>query len=455
MALHGNTKLELIRDGKVIKRIEKHNDITSWVQNVIGSGNFQYRADPSKLIPIKQFFDGCLLTDKVNDASTMMIAGNSEVTAQAGNDSYTGSGNLKRGSFNTVESGAIAGGFRFVWDWNTSQGNGAIASVCLTRSQIGKAHYLSDGLPEASGGVIDFLHYQQSSSISKLFSQMTIIDYEKEIAYKVDYSSGTITVDEYEVNTKRLHLLGAQDEYILKETHSISQTVNNFSYSTASASYTGNKIHLITFSGNTLNDYSIDTTSWTVSATTHTYSGANFSSIGSGYVCLSKDAMPIIGDYIYGLGSSCTKIIKANLLGNNDADVTAYDNPLYGVLSRVDYSNGACVILPNGDWYKFNGEIQNSTNDYFTSAIYAHNSNFYVVRHDFTFDRCFGVGINSNNYGTQVWNATHSDGSSERRTRALTTMFPYVSTVNNLEEAVTKDITMYMKLTYEITEVST
>lgn len=453
MALQGNTRLEFIRDGKVVKRIEKHNDITPFVQNVIGAGNFQYRADPSKLLPILQFFKGCLLTDEENVASTMMIAGNSEVTAQAGDDAYSGS-NLKRGSFNTVESGAIAGGYRLVWDWNTAQGNGRISSVCLTRGQLGKAEYLPNALPEAGGEVIDFLHYYQGSSVPEQFSRMTIIDYEKEIAYMVDYSSGIINVDEYAVNTKRLHLLGGQDEFILIDTHTISQTVSNFAYTTASASYTGDKIHLITFSGNTLNDYAIDTTAWTVTATTHTYTGANFTALTSGAYAITKDALPIIGDYIYGFSANNTKIIKANLLGNNDADVTEYDNPLASVLSRLDYSNGEGVILPNGDWYKLNGEKGNGTNDYLTSGIYFHNGNFHVIRHNYIPNRCFGIGIHANAYGTQIMNSAYSSGSNDRKTRALATMFPYVSTVNNLEEAVTKDVTMYMKLTYEITETA-
>lgn len=456
MALKGNTRLELIRAGKVIKRIEKHNDITPWVQNVLGAGNFQYRADLSKIMPIRQFFNGCLLTDKENNPSTMMIASDAEITAQAGNDSYTGVGNQKRGSFNTSESGAIAGGYRFVWDWLTNQGNGTIASVCLTRSQIGKAQYLSGALPDEGAEVIDWLHYSQGST-SAQFSRMTIIDYEKETAYKVSYESGTITVEEYAVNTKRLHLLGGADEFILQDTHDITQTVANYGTDRTSISYTGDKIHFITFTpnGDTLNDYAIDTTAWTVTAKTHTYTGAGFSYLnGNNYGALIKDALPIIGDYIYAIGggASMNKIIKANLLGNNDADVTAVDNPLASVLSRTDYSNGECVILPNGDWYKFNGEKGADNYDYLRAGLYFHNGEYYVIRHGFTPNRCFGVAINANAYGTQIVNATHSDGDSGRYIRGLASIFPYVSTVNNLEEAVTKDATMYMKLTYEITE---
>lgn len=451
MALQGNTRLELIRDGKVVKRIEKHNDITPYVQSVLGAGNFQYRADPSKLIPVLQFFKGCLLTDNENVASTMMMAGNSNVTAQAGDDSYTTGSNLKRGSFNANESGAIAGGYRLVFDWLTNQGNGQIRSVMLCRPQIGKAEYRTDALPEEGGEAMDFLHLTQGST-SAQFSKMTIIDYDREIAYNVSYSSGTITIDEYAVNTKRLHLLGGQDEFILKNTHTISQTVSNYSYNTTSVSYTGDKIHVISFSGNNLYDYSIDTTSWTVTATSHTYANASFSNLTAGnYGYLIKDAMPIIGNYLYALGSSYTKILKCNL--TNDADITAVDNPLNGAISRIDFCNGESIILPNGDWYKLNGE-KSASDTYTRAGIYYHNGVPYIMRHGYNVTRCFGVGIHGNAYGTQIVNATHSSGDTGRYIRGLATMFPYVSTVNNLEETVTKDVTMYMKLTYELTEVA-
>ncbi|MCQ4637014.1 hypothetical protein NE619_09750 [Anaerovorax odorimutans] len=39
---------------------------------------------------------------------------------------------IKRGSINKTESGEIENGYRFVWDFNTAQSNGRIASVALT-----------------------------------------------------------------------------------------------------------------------------------------------------------------------------------------------------------------------------------------------------------------------------------------------------------------------------------
>ena len=57
-------------------------------------------------------------------------------TAYASNDAYAGENN-RRGSFNASESGVVTGGYKFVWDFATNQGNGEIATVCLSNYRAG------------------------------------------------------------------------------------------------------------------------------------------------------------------------------------------------------------------------------------------------------------------------------------------------------------------------------
>lgn len=449
MALQGNTILTLSRDKDfkhIIKKIEKHNAITPWVQNAIGKGNFHAMMDGNNIMPIKQWFSGCLLTDHTNDALLQMIAGNSEVTAQAGNNSYTTGANLKRGSFNTNESGKIAGGYRFVWDWLTNQGNGQIASVCLTRHQMGIAEYYSSDTPADEAVInerVSFGDYYETDKTN--LGLCIVIDYAKKRGYSLSYDSGTITIGEYRISTDIVYLVDNRFSAELISTHTISQTVQQYSLSTASVSYTGDKLHLLTFQSNTGNlyDYSIDTTAWTVTATSHIYSGVSFTAFGNYRTVLPmKDALPIIGDYVYSFSNSNSKIVKCNLLGNNDADVTSYDNPWGDALD-----NGEGVVLANGDFYKFSRQEN-------TRCVYYHNGVFYKAKSIALGQNTSysAVGVQANAYGTQL--ITNYNGLTNISYARLTTMFPYVSTVNNLEETVTKDVTMYMKLTYELTEVA-
>ena len=45
---------------------------------------------------------------------------------------------VRRGSRNLTESKIIDGGYRFVWDFATSQANGTISAICLTNTLAGK-----------------------------------------------------------------------------------------------------------------------------------------------------------------------------------------------------------------------------------------------------------------------------------------------------------------------------
>lgn len=459
--LIGNTILEFAREKKVnnrikrevVKRVEKHNNITPWISDLLHQGNFYQLIEPTKMFPLSQYVNGCLLTDKANDASLSMIAGDSEITAQAGNDSYSGT-YAKRGTFNAIESGLITNGIRNVWDWGTAYGNGTIASVCCTRAEFGKTELgTTSAIPDSDavahvrlGGSGEGGWY---SSDANTLGKCQIIDFANERGYFVKYESGTITVEVYRVPTLHLHLTDARFNAELIETHTISQSVDNVDRRTWTVCFTGSTIHLITFQYNTgnLKDYAISLSDLdTVTVTSHTYSGVTFNYFNGTWRTDNyprKDCFLIIGNYLWGYSGN--KIVKCNLLGNNDADVTAYDNPL-GTLSEG--MNGPAIYLPNGDWYKAPYDSPSSVFE----TVYQHNGNFYRVR------MC-GMG-NGSDYGEYAQNVTgkgsviasmRSNWGTPTSGLNLYTFFPYVSTVNNLEEAVTKSADLTMKLTYEIT----
>ena len=459
----GNTILEFAREKKVnnkvkrdiVKRVEKHNNITPWISDLLHQGNYCQIIDPSKMLPLSQFVNGCLLTDKANDPTLSMIAGNSEITAQAGNDSYSGT-YAKRGTYNSIESGLITNGIRNVWDWGTSYGNGPIASVCCTRSEFGKTELGTTAAIPDTDAIASFIlggagSYGWYESDDNTLGRCQIIDYANERGYYVSYSSGTITIEVYRVPTLHLHLTDARFNAELIETHTISQTVDNWDCRSASISFTGSAIHILTWQRNTgnLKDYAISLSDLdTVTVTSHTYSGITFNDSYENWRTrgdVRKDILLIIGNYVWGLSGS--KIAKCNLLGNNDADVTVYDNPLGTVSGNA---NGSFVYLPNGDWYKTN--ISSNPPSSPVETIYQHNGNFYRV-----YAPRWGGASDSGGYAMNV-TGKGSVIASYRAYAAssiqLCTFFPYVSTVNNLEEAVTKSADLTMKLTYEITVAS-
>ena len=446
--LQGHAVLELMRNGQVVERQEKKNTITPWFSNVINRGNFNFMASPEKLLPLKQFFAGCLLTDKDNDASLSMIAHTSNVVAQASNNAYTGA-NLRRGSFNTNESGNVPGGYRFVWDWATSQGNGEIKSVCLTRAALGATDITSDfSAPDA-----DCLEYISDRWIrgTSIYGSL-ILDYEREKAFTVLYdgTSGAekIIIKEYYINTYRYHLTGAWGSAIsLINTHEIPQVITNYSRNDTSVSYTGDYFYIFRTAngGNVMDEYKIDIANWTITKTVHTYNGVSFARHSAYDNYLLKDIILVIDGYAYAYSYNNVKIYKINL--SNDADIVEFDNPLANVTSEIQY-NGPSILLPNGDWYKFSSLFSANL-----PAVYYHNGQFYRVRGNIISGNDWGEGtpsLQGNEYGTILATAI-SDDATNGQNYQLSAIYPYVSTVANISK-VTKTTDLTMKLTYTVAE---
>jgi len=448
--LVGIMRLQFSKHGKIVDEVVKKNNITGYDDGVLNEGNFDLMIDPDKLLPIVDaFYGGVILTDKANDPTLKMIAGDTNITAQASNDAYTGT-NLKRGSFNSNESGKLANGWRKVFDFGTSVGNGTIASVCLCRPRFGTVVLGTDSIP-SEGLANEVLHETNYSSLmAEAFQDLSIVDYDKEVGYKIGYSSGIITVTEYPVNTKSFLLSGGIFDVAGDGVaHEIEQTVKYFSNtSTASVSYTGNTIHLITFVENsgTVVDYAIDTTNWSCTATEHSYSGVNLQRIAiysaSVNTILRKDVMPIINGYMYAVSYDGTKMYKMNL--SNDADVTAYDIPA----TAMSYEqNGASVILPNGDFYKF---PTNAPSEYY-NCLYFHNNTFYRTR--FHNKYVFNNGLNANSFNNTGYGTILGIGTSNSYGRPfvrLDALFPYVSTVANLDSPRVKTPDLNAKVIYDL-----
>ncbi len=480
--LQGNTILEFAREKKVnnrikrdvVKRIEKHNTITPFVQDAITKGNFNMSIPNSAIMPLYQWFDGCVLTSAPNDPSLGMITHNSDVVACAGNTADAGSTDTRRGNANTSETADITGGRRFVWDWSTDRGNGLISSVGLTKSALAISEISETELPSDNPiNAILTSHTGGENSIGNL----TIIDYEKSVGYLVGYNNG-ILVTEYPLSTKAIKLFGSPylkqigyDGNVISTTHTIpDSTISNPSpnIGNSSISYTGSHIHWIIWSGATIKDYVIDTTTWELDSSygtsgviTRTFTGVTFANIrysGTYNYNYHKDICPIIGNYVWMVGTvgGVPKMLKCNLLGSSATEIFEYDN-LYKTVLGVNSGeiiNGCSVVLPNGDFIKTPSTGGDSI---YNSALYYHNDKFYLAKTSFEFVdpsayNTYGMcGIHSNSYGTIL------DGSMKQGNSAMAHLgfiHGFISTCNNLDEAVTKSADLTMKLTYEITEVT-
>lgn len=212
-----------------------------------------------------------------------------------------------------------------------------------------------------------------------------------------------------------------------------------------------------TWSGTTLNDYAIDTADLdTCTATTHTIADVTFfntvATVNTSVI--RRDVILIDNGYAWAMVNSGQKIVKIDLA--NDVVETGFEfaNPIYTINgSASSANNGSFMKLTNGDIYKF-GNVTNDGNSAVLAepCVYYHNGIMYFAK-NYNISRYQSeVGFHSNNYGTIV-RTSGSTGSDNRFYHAgVATCFPYVSTVCNLNNSVTKNAGLTMRLDYSVTE---
>ena len=144
MALHGHTLIELTNtETGEVRTIEDDNIVTNYIKEtilprgILGISGYTWftntASDNWKDEVLERYTKGLLLFDAPIDEDPDMMSppAGIRMTGHAGYNSYSGK-DLSIGSYNEAESGKIENGFKHVWDFGTSQGNGPISCACLT-----------------------------------------------------------------------------------------------------------------------------------------------------------------------------------------------------------------------------------------------------------------------------------------------------------------------------------
>ena len=138
LPLEGRTRITLtdVHTGKR-EVFEDKNTVTNALSNIINS-NYSGTADIARLMPLKQFFSGVLCFNQpiVGTQIAPPCETVNPMIANAGDESHT-SASTTRGNPNGGEYVETDTSVKFVWDWQTNQGNGTINSVCLVPALLG------------------------------------------------------------------------------------------------------------------------------------------------------------------------------------------------------------------------------------------------------------------------------------------------------------------------------
>ena len=448
--LHGHTKIELtdVNTGKTEVH-ESDNIVTNAVRNILRDNYFS-SIDLSKAMPLRDLFGGVLCFGSTNTANVDNIIppndDSNPLIAHAGQTSHATASTL-RGNPNGIESGEITGGYKFVWDFTTSQGNGTISSLSLTHKNFGDVGLkpFDNSLPMVFdiGRHIDNNVLRQEP-INRNISIRNPRRFDTSTGKAISiWVSGT-TFEEITslYSTTKLYLNNGYmtPEEISNRTATLTRTFDN-SYSAVLEDESNYYIVEVQSNGSgSVYMNTIDKDTFTVTNSSFTATGASLMKYNlSNNQLLRLIQHPFIavdGTYLY-IASTDYTFYRINL--SNTADVTKLTSNLTSWDTSQNYKIGMRAI-DEGMLIGHNFFI-NSGNVYATARNLEQPPNTYFANDSM-------IGGNYPNALTQGQSITTNNFHNWLRAVTL----PYLATINNLDSAVTKSSSQTMKITYSITE---
>jgi hypothetical protein len=446
-----------------VQTVEESNMVTEAVNDILGlnpcgvyfdaggSNDMQVEWSDNLLPVCPNMIGGILMFSKklAEDAGNLYPGSDNLPVAYASNDVNTTT-NLLRGSLNATESKVIDNGYRFVWEFTPSQGNGTIAAVGLTSAKGGANAYGSaadDGTAFLKINKLDIGGLSDDEQ-SKYFHAVEV-DFENNLLYAIRFTGGTVTVYKYRYPVFNIGLTERLDDSTatLLETQVIYCETFKFygSYTPYGRFYDGKDGYWygVANQSNSTGDaeilwLKISKADYSFTEGKITLDSVQLQSVGSMKMGNTYPEMitqsVMRNGYVYIMKYEKTGVYKINI--NNPADVTFIP---FGFTSAFKPLGGtgscACYMQMIGDLV-IGYDFQIDVNDKVIRT--AGTVRFESIATPLFQYKQFLIG----------WGGSYG---SEYRLMYLLT--PYLATINNLSSAVVKDAGKTMKVTYELTEV--
>lgn len=489
----GKTEIELtnVRTGK--KEVyEDHNMLTGHLSKIL-SINPWGMIKPASLMPlVGRVLGGVALFPEKKEENVNNDILFNDFTAYAQLNA-NGTTDTRRGSWNYTESGPLTGtqdGYKLVWDFTTSQGNGTYNCIALTHPKIdqdrtafppvtscgssyGYDTYNSFGngvdtdsynllyLPQAydnetgifyrlvvdsttqlkihkgrrpiSKILLDEIPFYGSAS-SKGNNPAELVDGVTEAVH--DYENRAITLTNAVLTSSYLNSCSFRREDDVPYMYI-------FSIPTASsASFHMTKINLDTYA---------------FEETTMTYSGATFKANDSN-ATPRPEIFPLIGDYIYlpkknDSNNNCTEAFyKANITDTSDITAIAIPEEIQSSGANGYFANQGCGYIMKNDygywWIKRRAYNSNTASTKYTIGIC--NDEMILLGSIGLYNYCTYTNASHNIENTWI---EHFNNSSNANYCIPEMNTYYLLSINNLASPITKTSEQLMKITYTLTEV--
>ena len=469
--LKGKSTIELtdVHTGK--KEIHKdENLVTEAVADILNTNiqgamfnnpYFNNSGGEAWLLPIyKNLTGGVLLyQNELEEAPSNIYAPLDNPLIGYASDDANDTTDTLRGSRNLTESKAVDGGFKYVWDFATSQGNGTISAICLTNVLAGRGVKTDNDyfVRIKSDTVKSSIPDEDADKNSYQDNQRPYISDGYRLECIAIYNSTSVTLRK--VPEDYIHARLMQRTYGLLATEAKEETIvelNHYPYwnhfiggskdNTNEPMYNSSDVFCYLFHAADGNWYGLSrketqTYSYT-SGSTDYYNHTSyewFMDRISGNTCTSqKIVMPTETSSIYNIGMSGKWLMFAIGTALYRLDTTSVAN--LEVITNITYNNSYQYtfsidddVVING-WYFLNGEPK-----------------LYVGYQAEEYRNRWGKKHMSR-YKTFAYQEYYQYYNYYYFSKDLYLFTPYLATINNLSTPVIKTADKTMKITYTLTE---
>lgn len=462
MKLKGTMVMELTDvNTSEVETIVEENMVTNAVNNILGLNPMavfyceeEYSTGlvwTDNLLPIcPNMIGGILLFPKAleENADNIYVKSDNLPVAYASNN-VNSTANTARGSLNLTESKALDNGYKFVWEFTPSQGNGTIAAIALTSAKGGE-----NGFGSSVADASAFLQLKEVDIGNlTLAKQMVLfetveVDFENDILYSITFENSSVRVRKVRIPIFSIGLNERINDstYTIEEDKVIPASVFQFlgSYTLYGEFLDGQDGYWYGFS-NEENSSGDATMLWVkISKTDY--------SIEEGSWTLSKAYLMAVGER--STDSSYPERVCRCCMRNGYLYVPAYNKK--GIY-KINVSNSADVtLIPFGFTSGGKPLCESGTCELYLTLIgdLIVGSDYQITVADTVIKTKGNERLN--HAATPLfqykqfllgWGGSYGN---EYRTMYLLT--PYLATINNLSSAVVKTVDKTMKITYTLTE---
>lgn len=490
----GNTKIELtdVRTGKTTT-YEKKNMLTGHLAKKLSINPWGV-VRPDCLMPLAgRVLGGVVLfpENKAEDVNNDILFNDFTAYAQV---NANGTPDTRRGSFNFAESGPLTGdkdGYKFVWDFTTSQGNGTYKCIGLTHPYVDKDRKNFAPTTDFGSGYgysSWYLYNTTDTEAYNVFYNPQAYDEETGTFYRLYSSSQGKTCTIYRGRRPMDKVLIGEAPYygttnsidgipaavvdgrsaLIYDYDSRQITLNNSIFGTyycnsCSFRREGGIPYLYVFSvpyttsvsTSTILMTKINLKTYAFTEKSLSYSGANFRASNTNYSPL-PECFPLIGNYLYVPKKNASDnyateaLYKVNIDDESDITTIAFPDEVKNCYAKnVFWGLTAGYILKNdyGFWY-IKSWYQSNNDGLYTIGICNDEVMLVSARGMYKY----------NDYTQSSFSVRNTWIAKFKQNQNYEYFIPemnnyYLLSINNLAEPVTKTSEQLMKITYTLTEV--